>query len=322
MKNQTSNRAIWLRTLILLPLLALLIYGFSTTQIVEKKAKATSEETIKATSKEFAKYNELAKHYNEEFAKEDSNRVVKLKDLTTMERIYKRMTTKQKANAQPFPECIPPPPPIAENATEFEKQKYETAVKAYEYASQEKSREKATPKQIKEYNKLAKKYNEMPKNNMWIDAKEVARMRHLYDLMTIKQRKNAEPFPSIPPPPPAPDAPKIADIPPPPPTGDKPNEFELAEVPPPPPPPDAQNEFVLADPPPPPPPPKVDVKEHLKKMNALGATFFYEDAEVTYNYVLDLVLFNKNLNIQTKTSDADPPVVYISKSFIHKKGDN
>ncbi len=323
MKNQTSSRSIWLRTLILLPLVALLVYGFSSTQIVEKKATDTSEETIKATPNELITYNELAKSYNEEFAKPDSKRIVKLKDLRIMEVIYGKMSNAQKANAQPFPECIPPPPQ--------EDQDKKGSSKA-----------KATPKQIKEYNRIAKKYNEMPRSNMRIDGKEIARMRELYDIMTLDQRKNAEPYPSIPPPPPPPppvkkkgSEPKIADVPPPPPPPGEPNEFklkevpppppppgepnefDLQEVPPPPPPPDGKNEFVWADPPPPPPPPpKVDIKEHIQEMIKAGATFYYNGKEVTPNWVQDLVLFNKKLNVQTKEYSSSPPIVYISDDFV------
>jgi len=91
------------------------------------------------------------------------------------------------------------------------------------------SQKKATPAQITEYNTLAKKYNGMSKNNMVIKGKELTRMRYLYDIMTIAQRKKAERYPNIPPPPPplapkaekAPKPPKVkkglkSDIPPPP----------------------------------------------------------------------------------------------------------
>lgn len=64
--------------------------------------------------------------------------------------------------------------------------------------------EKATPKQVAEYNTLAKKYNEQPKNSMVVKLKEVNRIEYLYKLMTPSQKKKAEKFPSFPPPPPAP----------------------------------------------------------------------------------------------------------------------
>jgi len=227
MKAQTSKRSFWLRSLLILPLLAILIYSFSSTQeiVVPKEDTAISE------------------------------------------------------------------------------------------------KRKATPKEVREYNKLAKKYNEMDQENMWIDGKEITRLRYIYDIMTINQRKKAEPYPSFPPPPPLPEA----ELPPPPPLPDGPNEFVAADSPPPPPPPPAPegtNNFVEQDPPPPPPAPPADPKEHIKKMEAQGATFYYNDKEVSYNAVIDLVLFNENLNIQTTTYNSSPPIVHISRDFVVDRTNN
>lgn len=60
----------------------------------------------------------------------------------------------------------------------------------------------ATKAQVKEYNKLAKKYNAMDEGKMRIKKADVERLKYLYNLMSDKQRKNAEPFPNFPPPPP------------------------------------------------------------------------------------------------------------------------
>lgn len=62
--------------------------------------------------------------------------------------------------------------------------------------------EGASKAQIKEYNKLAKFYNNMDQSKMVIKAADIERLRYLYDLMTLSQRKKAEPYPSFPPPPP------------------------------------------------------------------------------------------------------------------------
>ena len=82
--------------------------------------------------------------------------------------------------------------------------------------------------------KGARKYNAQTNNNRTILKKDVERLYYLYDLMTAKQKKNAEPFPvfpPIPPLPPAPKAPRVikgvndtnTDIPPPPPAPKKEN---------------------------------------------------------------------------------------------------
>lgn len=82
--------------------------------------------------------------------------------------------------------------------------------------------EGATRAQMKEYNKLAKKYNSQSEDDRIIKRDDIKRLEYLYSLMSDKQKKDAEPFPNVPPPPPAPKAPspvKAAkpDLPPPPP---------------------------------------------------------------------------------------------------------
>jgi len=64
------------------------------------------------------------------------------------------------------------------------------------------SQKKATPKQVAEYNALAKHYNEQPENNRVIKLVEINRLKILYDLMSLNQKGKAEKFPNIPPPPP------------------------------------------------------------------------------------------------------------------------
>lgn len=62
--------------------------------------------------------------------------------------------------------------------------------------------EGATPEQVVEYNTLAKKYNAQPLEQRIIKLKDIKYLESLYKLMSIEQKKNAEPFPECPPPPP------------------------------------------------------------------------------------------------------------------------
>ena len=76
------------------------------------------------------------------------------------------------------------------------------------------SQEKATKEQVATYNKIARHYNTMiaKGGNIRIDMKDVEKLKYIYNLMSDKQRKNADPFPDFPeppPPPPAPEAPKV-----------------------------------------------------------------------------------------------------------------
>lgn len=74
---------------------------------------------------------------------------------------------------------------------------------------QEQNKKPATKKDVKTYNKLAKKYNE--NRNGKVLKTEVAFMYDIYNRMTDKQKKNAEPYPALPPPPPP--APKPDEVP-------------------------------------------------------------------------------------------------------------
>lgn len=112
MKANTSTRAKWIKGLLVIPLLSLLIYGFSNRKLAVEPNESTSEvitsQQNNPSPKEIGEYNQLAKKYN---AQPKNSRVVPLSDLKRMEEIYRKMTVSQKEESQPFPECPPPPPP-------------------------------------------------------------------------------------------------------------------------------------------------------------------------------------------------------------------
>jgi hypothetical protein len=203
--------------------------------------------------------------------------------------------------------------------------------------------EGATKAQIKEYNALASKYNNMDKSNMLILSKDVARVKYLYNLMSYKQRKNAEPFPDFPEPPPAPNAPNTDNFPPPPPPipenatpleKDKYKEV-IADY-------EAwrkkhtykavnnntgeEIEFVINDEvaqnPPPPPPPKSPL-DHVVAMAKKNATFYLEGKQISSDEAIKALKSDKDLNIATQKQNSNAPKVYISTQPIttNKKGE-
>ena len=191
---------------------------------------------------------------------------------------------------------------------EFKKTHYSKANSGMSIGAskQELSQKKATAAQLAEYNKLAKKYNEMSKDYMVIKGKELTRMSYLYDLMTVAQRKNAEPYPNIPPPPPAPDAPKAPKV-------IKGVKYDS----PPPPPPPAPAPIVkigeISDIPPPPSPP--NPLDHVIQMAKQGADFYYEGKRISSDKAIELLKKNKGLNIQIKDHKT-PNEVRITKKPI------
>lgn len=62
----------------------------------------------KATLKEIAEYNKLAIHYN---SQSQEKTVIKIKDMIRIRELHDKMTTEQKASAEPMPNFPPPPPP-------------------------------------------------------------------------------------------------------------------------------------------------------------------------------------------------------------------
>ncbi len=192
-------------------------------------------------------------------------------------------------------------------------------------SSQQKS---ATREEMKTYNGLAKKYNEMDRNHMQIKMQDVLRLKNIYAKMSTKQREDAEPFPDFPEPPPLPAAPKAPEA---------PNEREVAAVKikeiieeqdpydvvsgnmrtkqpimaEPPLPPTYIKDNRLDNPPKPPTPP--NPLDHVIKMAKKGATFMYKGKEISSDKAIDLIKNNKELSISTKQSNNGTPVVKISK---------
>lgn len=106
MKKQTSYRRKFLYTAVMLPLVAILVYGFSSTQ---KKLTYTTDASLQqmASPKEVAQYNAMAEFWNERFAETAPERAMPLSELGTLERLYNTMSPDQKENARPFPVCNP-----------------------------------------------------------------------------------------------------------------------------------------------------------------------------------------------------------------------
>jgi len=228
MKTQTSKRTIWSKGLFLLPLLAVLLFSFSTTEVVEKEASYANSRNLETP------------HYKN----------------SLIQKI-------------------------------------------------------ATKKMVKEYNALAKRYNETKVGDLVVKHKELKRMRYIFDRMTPAQRKNAEAFPKIVAPPKAPRsphapkaphalhaAPSEGAVPPP----ASPVVIEVIEH---------DGDYELMPPPPPPVP-----SEHMKELAAKGAVFYYEGKQITGKEAVKIARSNKEINILIRDHDSKKPVVKLSKDPI------
>tara|TARA_R110000796_G_scaffold37722_4_gene95390 strand:- start:297141 stop:299249 length:2109 start_codon:yes stop_codon:yes gene_type:complete len=134
MKKHTSKKAVWLRSLLVLPLFALVLYSFSKKEVREiekhiennipinpipiqselEKINFSKDIEISisqdgATEKQVSWYNSTIKKINK---KPEGQRIFREEDVQKLEHIYILMSKKQKTNAEAFPKFPPPPPPM------------------------------------------------------------------------------------------------------------------------------------------------------------------------------------------------------------------
>ena len=211
-------------------------------------------------------------------------------------------------------------------------------------STQSRQQQSATREEMAAYNELAKKYNEMDRNQMWIKNSEVKRLKALYSKMSDKQKADAEPFPDFPPPPPVPDAPEIdniKDVPPPkPPKNVSDVEYASNQI---------ENIIEEQDPydvgpganlskqpnqpiaptyvkeiqpngaaiPPAPPEPESPT-DHIISMAKKGATFMYEGKEISSDKAIEILKNNNKINIESKSDNGKPTVRLSTKPITIK----
>jgi bla regulator protein BlaR1 len=204
MKTKTSKQTFWLRSFILLPLLAFLIYSFSDKVTVEKERKESTTfekkrldtepileisynpDVFKLNGKDTS-LSMLKNDFINLVNNQKSDLRIKIKGAINMS-LIKNIMTELKGNLIKIN--------LDEEAYIFEDQ----------YVSDDTI--KATPEEVTEYNKLAKQYNAQPESSRVVKLKDLKRLEYIYNKMTKEQKASAEPFPNCPPPPPPTKAPQ------------------------------------------------------------------------------------------------------------------
>ena len=383
MKTETSKQSKSIRSLLLLPLLAFMVYGFSSKKEVVKASENNTTEISEHTARSLdiiiledgtyflegliANKNNLSEVVNKlhgDISPEVRNKImnIHLKSSTKISReevwfvynslldygFYRLVTAEQeiikgKGNK---PLAVENEYDKDEQASPIQIKEYNTLARKYSRAQDhiikkdidrmkdlynlmsDKQKEKATSfidkipqegasrKLMAEYNALAKKYNQMDRNNMHILKSDVQRLEYIYGLMSDKQKADAEPFPDFPEPPPAPRAEEIIEVAPP--KSPRVLKGEVSTIPPPLPasakPTKAVKGDVMEVPPLPPEP--IDPIDHVIEMAKNGATFYLEGKEISSDKAIELLKKNKKWNIQTTRSNSKNPWVKISKKPI------
>lgn len=326
MKKRTSKKSIALRSLLLIPVTSLLLFGFSTKRVIPKISDKDTEKThytarslsieildnnaylIEGQAADKKNFEAVINSFNKDISPEIRNNILNVhlnssKEISNAEVwfIYNSFLEYGFYRiVAPNQEIIRPKgnKPFAIE----DEQPTITAVS-------ENKQESATREQLREYNALARKYNEMDRSQMRIQMKEVEKLKYIYSIMSAKQRADAEPFPDFPKPPPPPESPKVL-------------KGEASSNPPPPPPPPAsKSPRVLkgeasAVPPPPPPPTPPNPLDHVIDMAKKGAEFYYEGKKISSDRAIELLKKNKSLNIDSRSKNSKKPIVRISKEPI------
>lgn len=250
MKTHTSKKAVLLRTLLLLPLLTIVIYGFSETKLIEKTTSQSIEpiepifENQKLTIDDHPTQTveEILIHINKNGQLLVKDEIIDLKDLESyLAKINKHLTNTQKRKVvKSIIKTDKDVPKIVIDKVSEILINYGSAtidIIGPKSNSNFKSQDGASRKLMSEYNALAKKYNTMlsKSKGIQIKMKDVERLEFIYNQMSDKQKADAEPFPDFPPMPESPTPPKAprvkkrekSDIPSPPPTADH-EEIEKA----------------------------------------------------------------------------------------------
>lgn len=321
MKKQTSKKSIVVRSFLLLPLIALLLFGFSDRKIVEvpKGTNTINEVAILIEDIEI-RIDKGGKLFIQ------NNLPINLESLEHQLLSLNSNLSKEERKKQIRAVIHVEPNTPKDVISKVEKilTEYGTAtinIVGPESSIQSRQQQGATPKQLKKYNTLAKKYNDMDRNHMSIKKQEVDTLKEIYALMSKKQKADAEPFPDLPEPPPAPERPKA------PTTTDYSNKVieEIIEEqdpydvvgqgisvnqPPLPEPPLAPRYVKDIDPtsPPPPPTPKSPL-EHIEEMAQKGARFIHNGREISVEKALEIVKNTDKINIDTRGTSGKRPIV-------------
>ncbi|GFZ81776.1 hypothetical protein GCM10011531_10100 [Aquaticitalea lipolytica] len=290
MKTQTSKQKMWLRSLLLLPLVALTLYGFSERKEVVNGEILTSLEIIETLDLFLNENGELLLNDKVVTLLEIKNLFQQNKNLQVSVKIYPDANKEIKDNI------------FSDLRTIGIKKITICTSQVDEFLNQQ----KATPEEVAEYNKLAKKYNAQPKEKRVVKLDDLKRLEYIYNKMSKDQKASSEPFPDCPPPPPAPKVIKGKELPPPPPIPADATPTQKKKMQ------NAVDDYNNKVPPPPPPPAPKSPLDHVIEMAKKGASFYYEGKSISSDEAISLLKKNDKLNISTKESNSKQPKVYIT----------
>lgn len=213
MKTHTTKRKILLRSLVLLPLFALTLYGFSEKKEVVKPLtnQTVSTDIIQDNlipsdeMKTQLKSNKISSEIIEqespyEILLNTKGKFLVNDDLGTLKEIendFKAIAAdKTKSKTIVFRYDSDAPQKAIDQVMDL--------VKKYNLKTIERAPEESSPEEVAEYNRILTGLNAKPEKDRIISQKDLNRIESIYNRMTDEQKSNAEVFPNLPNKPPNP----------------------------------------------------------------------------------------------------------------------
>lgn len=232
MKTQTSKKAIWLRSLLLIPLMSLLLYSFSTKEVLEiqKMESVTTEQDYpQETIIKDIEQKKINDSRNQNIPTQEISIAINKKgqllvnaDLVKIEELKSHLLKHNQGLTKEQREQSVRAVITVEQETPANIIKqvdailmdYGVATIDIQGPTKSPTQVGATKSKLQEYNTLAKKYNAQPQESRVIPLKDLKTLENIYGSMTDDQKEQAEPFPECPPPPPPAPAPAPNPVPP------------------------------------------------------------------------------------------------------------
>src|SRR5690606_29181347 len=201
MKTQTSRKTILARGILILPVLALLLYSFSTTKEVEKDIASNPLQTANSNVLEINVDKDGSILINNTGMTRSGLKKIDLKNYDSYsikaspyapEEIIKQLVQFGASNKMRGTVLVC-------NVEELQLENENKSEKENKIPQQK----KATPEEVAEYNRLVKYYNEMPEDRRVVKQEHANKIMSILSRMSPEQRKNAEKINfDVPPPPP------------------------------------------------------------------------------------------------------------------------
>ena len=220
MKTQTSKKAIWLKCALLIPLMTMLLYSFSTKEILEirKIEKVTikedypqevivediEQEKINDSRNQNIPTQEISIAINKKGQLLVNVDLVKIEDLKSHLQKYNQGLTKEQReqSVRAIISVEKETPDDIIKQVDAILMDYGVATIDIKGPTRHQNQVGATKTEIQEFNTLAKKYNAQPQETRVIPLKDLKTLENIYGSMTDDQKEQAQPFPECPPPPP------------------------------------------------------------------------------------------------------------------------